>query len=72
MRIHALVALFALLSATAAGAVVDFSVGALGGMDIPVANDVAKSGPLFGIQGKVPAFVCFFSIYRRRFPPERG
>ena len=61
MRIHALVALIVLLSATSAGAIVDFSLGAFGGMDIPVTNDVAQSGPLFGIQGKV-SFTPFLAV----------
>ncbi len=61
MRLNVLVALIVLLSATSAGAIVDLSVGALGGMDIPVANDEVKSGPLFGVQGRV-GFTPFFAV----------
>jgi hypothetical protein len=67
MRIHALVALITLLTAsTAAAGVVDISVGAFGGMDIPTANDLATSGPLYGLQGKVSFtdFVAVGAFYR--------
>ena len=61
MRTSALVALIVLLTATAAGAVVDFSIGAFGGMEIPVVNDAIQSGPLYGIQGKA-AITPFFAL----------
>ncbi|UCH85262.1 MAG: hypothetical protein JSW50_06110 [Candidatus Latescibacterota bacterium] len=61
MRIYALAALIVLLTATTAGAVVDISIGAFGGMDIPTANDLATSGPLYGIQGKV-GFTQFIAV----------
>jgi len=41
------------LSAAAANAVLDVSVGPYYGMEIPVINDAAKSGGLFGVQAKV-------------------
>jgi hypothetical protein len=53
MRVKLLVALILVVSAGSAGAVVDFSAGLFGGMDIPVANDGAASGGLYGVQGRV-------------------
>jgi hypothetical protein len=53
MRVNLLVALILVVSAGGAGAIVDFSAGAYGGMDIPVVNDEASSGRLFGVQGRV-------------------
>lgn len=54
MKVKLLVLVILTVSAgTAAGAILDVSVGPYYGMDIPVANDMATSGGLFGIQGRV-------------------
>ncbi|MEJ2722238.1 MAG: hypothetical protein P8181_14050 [bacterium] len=60
MRLNVLVVVILLLSATSAGAIVDLSIGAYGGMDIPVVNDEIKNGPLFGLQGRV-GFLSFLA-----------
>ena len=53
MKVRLLAALLLVMSASTAGAIVDISAGAYFGMDIPVANDQAQSGSLFGLQAKV-------------------
>ncbi len=58
MRAKMLAAVILVLSAGTAGAIVDISAGPYFGMDIPVANDQATSGGLFGIQAKV-SFLSF-------------
>jgi hypothetical protein len=58
MKVKLLAVLVLVLGAANAAAVVDVSVGPYFGMDIPVVNDRAKSGTLFGLQGKL--FVTSF------------
>ena len=53
LRILAAGALVLLACAGSAGAIVDISVGAYYGMDIPVVNDQATSGGMYGLQAKV-------------------
>ena len=53
LRILAAGALVLLACAGNAGAIVDISVGAYYGMDIPVVNDQATSGGMYGLQAKV-------------------
>lgn len=53
MRVKLLVALILVICAGSAGAVVDFSAGLFGGMDIPIVNEEAASGGLWGVQGRV-------------------
>jgi hypothetical protein len=53
MKVRILAAVILVLSTGTAGAIVDISAGPYFGMDIPVANDQATSGGLFGIQAKV-------------------
>jgi hypothetical protein len=53
MKILSAVALMLVMSVGTAGAIVDLSAGAYYGMDIPVVNDQATSGGMFGLQAKV-------------------
>ena len=53
MKVKLIAALILAMSVGTAGAVLDVSVGPYFGMDIPIANDRAKSGGLFGLQAKV-------------------
>jgi hypothetical protein len=53
MKVKLLAVVILATSVGTAGAVLDVSVGPYFGMDIPIANDAAKSGSLFGLQGKV-------------------
>jgi hypothetical protein len=53
LRIIAAAALVLLVCAGTAGAIADISAGAYYGMDIPVVNDQATSGGLYGVQAKV-------------------
>ncbi|UCG52570.1 MAG: hypothetical protein JSW58_03195 [Candidatus Latescibacterota bacterium] len=66
MKIKVIAALFVLISASTAGAVVDIAVGGYGGMDIPVANDEAKSGTLFGVHARasVLSFLAVGGYFR--------
>lgn len=52
MKVSLLAVLILVTAVGSAGAVVDFSIGPYFGMDIPIVNDMATSGSLFGIQGK--------------------
>jgi hypothetical protein len=53
MKVGLLVALFLVMSAGTAAAIVDISAGAFGGMDVPTVNDQAESGALYGVQARV-------------------
>lgn len=56
MRIGLIAVVLIGLSACQAGAIGDISVGPFFGMSIPVVNDDAESGPLYGIQARVGIF----------------
>jgi hypothetical protein len=53
MKVKLLVAFFLVACVGNAGAVLDISAGPYFGMDIPVVNDRATSGSLYGLQAKV-------------------
>ena len=53
LRILATAAIVLLVGAGTVGAIVDISAGAYYGMDIPVVNDQATSGGMYGLQAKV-------------------
>jgi hypothetical protein len=61
MIVRILAVLILAVSATTASAIVDISAGPYFGMDIPVVNDLAESGRLFGVQAKV-AVLSFVAI----------
>lgn len=61
MKVKLLAALVLVVCAGNAGAVLDLSAGAYVGMDIPVANDRATSGSLYGVQAKV-AVLSFLAL----------
>jgi hypothetical protein len=52
-------ALVLLVCAGTAGAIVDITAGAYYGMDIPVVNDQATSGGMYGVQAKVSLLSSF-------------
>ena len=53
MKVKILAALILVMSASTAGAIVDISAGPYFGMNIPIVNDQATSGSLWGLQAKV-------------------
>ena len=53
MKVRILAALILVMSVGTAGAIVDISAGPYFGMSIPIVNDQAESGRLFGLQAKV-------------------
>jgi hypothetical protein len=61
MKVKLLAAVILVMSVGTAGAIVDISAGPYIGMNIPVVNDQAKSGRLFGLQAKV-SFLSFLAV----------
>ena len=61
MKFGLLLTLVLVMSAGTAGAIVDISAGVFGGMDVPVVNDEAGSGALYGLQAKV-TLLPFFAL----------
>jgi hypothetical protein len=53
MKVKLLAALMLMMSVGTAGAIVDISAGPYFGMNIPIVNDQAESGALWGLQAKV-------------------
>lgn len=53
MKVKILAALMVVMSVGTAGAIVDISAGPYLGMNVPVVNDQATSGSLWGLQAKV-------------------
>jgi len=53
MKVRMLAALILMMSVGTAGAIIDISAGPYLGMNIPVYNDQATSGSLFGLQARV-------------------